>query len=83
MGVMLNLDRLTLATKLVTARYDASLHNPSSWRRLSALSARTGIKGDQLDQAVADVVSAGLAERHADDAGLLILTNEGWAFARI
>ncbi|GEP61706.1 hypothetical protein RSO01_88720 [Reyranella soli] len=30
------------------------------------IGARTGVKGDQLDQVVADVVTAGLVERHVD-----------------
>ncbi|GEP60227.1 hypothetical protein [Reyranella soli] len=77
----MDLDRLTLATKFVTALYDASRRNPASWRRVSAIGARTGIKGGQLEQVVSDVVTAGLVEQHVDDARLVILTNEGWAFA--
>ncbi|GEP62230.1 hypothetical protein RSO01_93960 [Reyranella soli] len=48
----------------------------------SACGARTGIKGDQLDQVVADVVTAGLAERRVDDASLVMLTSKGWTIAR-
>ena len=55
-------DRLALATKFVAALHDVSRRNPASWRRISAIGARTGIKGDQLDQVVADVVTAGLVE---------------------
>ena len=40
-----------------------------------------GIKGDQLEQVVADVVTAGLVERHVDKPGLVILTSKGWAIA--
>ena len=43
------------------------------------MGARTGIKGNQLDQVVADVVTAGMVEQHADDPSLVMLTNKGWA----
>ena len=75
-------DRLALATKFVAALVDASRRNPSSWRRVSAIGARTGIKGDELEQVVADVVAAGLVERRVDEPGLVILTSKGWAIAR-
>ena len=71
-------DRLALATKFVAALHDVSRRNPASWRRISAIGARTGIKGDQLEQVVADAVTAGLVERRADEPGFVILTNEGW-----
>jgi hypothetical protein len=45
---MSNLDRLTLATKFVAALHDVSRRNPAWWRRISAIGARMGIKGDQL-----------------------------------
>jgi hypothetical protein len=79
---MPKLDRLTLATKFVAALYDASRRNPASWRRVSAIGARSGIKGADLDQVVADVVAAGLVEQRVADPGLVMLTNEGWAAAR-
>ena len=82
LGPMSDLDRLTLATKFVAALHDASRRNPASWRRISAIGARTGIKGDQLEQVVADVVTAGLVERRVDDPGFVTLTNEGWDLAR-
>ena len=75
-------DRLALATKFVAALVDASRRNPSTWRRVSAIGARTGIKGDELDQVVVDVVAAGLVERRVDEPGLVILTSKGWAIAR-
>jgi hypothetical protein len=64
---MPNLDRLTLATKFVTALQDASRRNPAAWRRISAIGARTGIKGAQLAQVVADVVTFGFVKQHVDD----------------
>ena len=79
---MLTPDRLALATKFVAALHDISRRNPASWRRISAIGARTGIKGDQLDQVVADVVTAGVVERRVDEPGLVILTGRGWAIAK-
>ena len=76
-----NLDRLTL-TKFVAALYDVSRRIPMAWRRITAIGARTGIKGDQLDQVVADLVTAGLVERRADNPILVMLTSKGWAIAR-
>ena len=74
-------DRLTLATKFVMALHDACRGNPTSWRRISAISARTGIKGDDLERTLADVVAAGLVEQRDDDPSLITLTNSGWDFA--
>ena len=74
-------DRLTLAIKFVAALHDASRRNPESWRRISAIGARTGIKGAQLDQVVADAVTLGLVKRRVDDPSFVTLTNEGWAIA--
>jgi hypothetical protein len=51
-------DHLALATKFVAALHDVSRRNPASWRRISAIGARTGIKGDQLERVVADAVTA-------------------------
>ena len=79
---MSNLDRLTLATKFVTALYDVSRRNPTAWWRISAIGARTGIKGAQLDQVVADVVTFGFVKQHVDNPSFVTLTNEGWAVAR-
>jgi DNA-binding MarR family transcriptional regulator len=79
---MPKLDRLTLATKFAAALQDVSRRNPTAWRRVSAIGARTGIKGDQLDEVVADLVAAGLVERRADSPILVKLTTEGWAIAR-
>ncbi len=74
-------DRLTLAIKFVAALHDASRRNPASWRRISAIGARTGIKGALLDQVVADAVTLGLVKRRVDDPSFVTLTNEGWAIA--
>ena len=78
---MSKLDRLALATKFVFALHDACRRNPILWRRISAIGARTGIKGADLERVVADVVAAGLVEQRADDPSLIILTNSGWDFA--
>jgi hypothetical protein len=79
---MPTLDRLTLATKFVAALHDVSQRNPAEWRRISAIGARMGIKGAQLDQVVADVVNLGLVKRRVDDPSFVTLTNEGWAIAK-
>lgn len=42
------------------------------------MGARTGITEELLDFIVQDLVTAGLVERHADDVGLVMLTNKGW-----
>jgi hypothetical protein len=81
-GVMLKLDRPVLTTKFVMALHDASIRNPTSWRRVSAIGARTGIKGAELDQVVAAAVAAGLVENRADNSSLVRLTDKGWLFAR-
>jgi hypothetical protein len=65
--VVLTPDRLALATKFVAALHDISRRNPTSWRRISAIDARTGIKGDKLEQVVADVAAAGVVERRVDE----------------
>jgi hypothetical protein len=78
---MPKLDRLALATKFVMALHDVSRRNPTSWRRISAIGARTGIKGADLEGVVADVVAAGLVEQRADDPCLVIQTNRGWDLA--
>ena len=80
-GVMPKLDRLALAAKFVMALHDVSRRNPTSWRRISAIGARTGIKGADLERVVADVVAAGLVEQRADDPCVVILTNRGWDLA--
>jgi hypothetical protein len=80
-GMMPKLDRLALATKFVMALHDVSKRNPTSWRRISAIGARTGIKGADLERVVADVVAADLVEQRADDPCLIILTNRGWDLA--
>ena len=81
-GVMLKPDRPVLTTKFVMALHDASIRNPTSWRRVSAIGARTGIKGAELDQVVAAAVAAGLVENRADNSSLVRLTDKGWLFAR-
>ena len=75
-------DRLALAAKFVTALHDVSQRNPAAWWRISAIGSRMCIKSDQLEQVVADVVTAGLVERRVDDPSLVMLTSQGWTIAR-
>ena len=56
---MLKLDRPVLTTKFVMALHDASIRNPASWRRISAIGARTGIEDADLERGVADIAAAG------------------------
>jgi hypothetical protein len=79
---MSELDRLALTTKFVAALHDVSLRNPTTWRRVSAIGARTGIKGAELDQVVAEAVAAGLVEHRAANPGIVILTSRGWLLSR-
>ena len=81
LGFMPKLDWRALATKFVMALHDVSRRNPTSWRRISAIGARTGIKGADLERVVADVAAAGLVEQRPDDPCLIILTNRGWDLA--
>ncbi|GEP62099.1 hypothetical protein RSO01_92650 [Reyranella soli] len=57
-----------MATKFVTAPYDANRRKPSSQLRISAIGARAGIKAAKLKMVPTQYV----------DTGLVILTNEGW-----
>ena len=81
--VMLKLDRPALTTKFVMALHDASIRNSRAWRRVSAIGARTGIKGAELDQVVARAIAAGLVQHRADNPSLVSLTNKGWLLARL
>ncbi|GEP61413.1 hypothetical protein [Reyranella soli] len=76
---LLVLDRLALAMNVVSALHDVSRRNPASWRRISAIGARTDIMGDRRERVAYDVVTAGLVERHVDDVSLVMLTHQGWA----
>ena len=82
-GVMLKHDQPALTTKFVMALHDASIRNPTIRRRVSAIGARTGIKGAELDQVVACAVAAGLVEHRADNPSLVSLTNKGWLLATL
>ena len=77
-GVMLELDRPALMTKFVMALHDASIRNPKLWRRVSAIGARTGTNGAEVDQIVA---AACFVDQRADDPCLIMLTNRGWDVA--
>jgi len=79
MAPVLEFDRLAQAIKFLAALHDVSRRSPTSWRRISALSARTGIRGARLELVVCDIVTAGLVQQHLADAGLVILTSKGWA----
>ena len=78
---MLQSDPVALAAKFLAALQDVSRRNPASWRRISAIGARTGISGAQLERIVYVVVTAGLVEHHVNDASLIMLTSKGWAIA--
>ena len=80
-SAMLNLNGPALTTKFIMALHDASIRNPASWRRVSAIGARTGIKGVELDQVVARAVAAGLVQHPEDNSSLVSLTNKGWLLA--
>ena len=73
--------RLACAATFVTALFDVSRHSPRSWRRADAVGRSAGIVGQQLDQAIADAVQAGLVDRRVDDGALVLLTSRGRALA--
>ena len=75
--------RATLATAaaFVTALFDLSRHSPRAWRRADAAGRSAGVVGQQLEQAIADAVQAGLINRRVDDGALVLLTSRGRALA--
>ena len=75
-------DHLALVLKFVAALQDVSRRNPASWRRISAIGARTGIKGAELEQVVADAIAVGLVDRRVEDPELISLTPRGWTITR-
>jgi hypothetical protein len=81
MTAMWNLDRSTLVAKFLAALHDASRRSPMSWRRVSAISARTGITNELRDMVVHDLVTSGLVQQHANDVRLIMLTDKGWEVA--
>ena len=74
-------DRLATAAAFVTALFALSRHSPRAWRRADAVGRSAGIAGQQLEQAIADAVLAGLVDRRVDDGALVLLTNRGRALA--
>jgi hypothetical protein len=74
-------DRLATAAAFVTALFDLSRHSPRAWRRADAVGRSAGIAGQQLEQAIADAVQAGLVDRRVDDGALVLLTSRGRALA--
>jgi hypothetical protein len=74
-------DRLATAAAFVTALFDLSRSSPRAWRRAGAVGRSAGIAGQQLEQAIADAVLAGLVDRRVDDGALVLLTSRGRALA--
>jgi hypothetical protein len=74
-------DRLATAAAFVTALFALSRHSPRAWRRADAVGRSAGIAGQQLEQAIADAVLAGLVDRRVDDGALVLLTSRGRALA--
>ena len=70
-------DRLERAAAFVTQLYRLSAKSPHSWRRAESVGRDVGLTNDQLEQALDDAEKAGLIERRADDAGLIMLTAKG------
>ena len=74
-------DRLERAAAFVAQLHRLSAKSPHSWRRAESVGRDVGLAGAHLEQAIRDAEKAGLIERRADDAGLVILTAEGRAAA--
>jgi hypothetical protein len=74
-------DRLERAAAFVARLHALSAKSPRSWRRAESIGLDIGLAGLPLEQAIRDAEQAGLIERRADDAGLIILTAEGLAAA--
>ena len=74
-------DRLERAAAFVAQLHRLSAKSPHSWRRAESVGRDVGLAGLPLDQAIRDAEQAGLIERRADDAGLIILTAKGRAAA--
>ena len=74
-------DRLERAAAFVAQLHRLSVKSPHSWRRADSVGRDVGLAGAALEQAIRDAEKAGLIERRADDAGLVLLTAEGRAAA--
>jgi hypothetical protein len=74
-------DRLERAAAFVAHLYRLGAKAPHSWRRAESVGRDVGLAGAHLEQAITDAEKAGLIHRRADDAGLIILTSAGRAFA--
>ena len=72
-------DRLACAASFVAALFQVSRRSPKAWRRADAVGRSAGILGQQLEQAIADAVLAGLIDRRVDDDALVLLTDKGRA----
>jgi hypothetical protein len=74
-------DRLQRAAALISQLRRLSPKNPQSWRRAQNVGQDVGLAGAHLEQAIRDAEKVGYIQRHADDAGLILLTDKGRAAA--
>ena len=72
---------LKRAAALVAQLHRLRVRSPNSWRRAESVGRDIGLAGAELEQAVTDAETAGLIQRRADDAGLILLTDAGRAAA--
>jgi hypothetical protein len=71
------------ARAFVAQLHRLSAKSPYSWRRAEKSVGRDiNLEGVQLEQAVSDAERAGLIQRRADDAAMVILTAAGRAASR-
>lgn len=74
-------DRLAAAATFVAELHRLSRYSPRAWRRADAVGRSAGIAGERLDRALVDAERAGLVDRRADDAYLVLITERGRAAA--
>jgi hypothetical protein len=78
---MIARDRLQRAAAFIAQLHRLSSKSPQSWRRAQNVGQDVGLVGAHLEQAIRDAEKVGYIQRHADDAGLIILTAKGRAAA--
>jgi DNA-binding MarR family transcriptional regulator len=74
-------DRLQRVAAFVAQLHRLSIKSPHSWRRAQNVGQDIGLAGAHLEQAIRDAEKVGFLQRHADDAGLIMLTAKGRAAA--